>query len=312
MIIDAHAHIFAKIAGRREKEKTSPGRFGKVIVGDNASQILPPFLINSSFDAELLVNMMNYYGVDKAVLLQNPTYGIINVEVAEAIQNYPGRFVGTIQVDPFDKNAIKTIRTIVTPRQSVLKFELSKAWGWTGIYPGLKIDNNEFIRIWELAAEMGLQVIIDPGSIDNPGYQVEQIDNISTKYPNVKILLEHLGYLTIDFINNDKALKRRLALIRLAQKENVFLGFSATNVLLDDDYPCSHSLELLHEAVTLTGPDKILWGSDIPSTLGKYTYGQMIDVVLKHAAFLTDDEKRKILGSNSLTFFNQLDSSKDQ
>ena len=77
MIIDAHAHIFAKIAGRREKEKTSPGRFGKVIVGDNASQILPPFLINSCFDAELLVNMMDYYGVDKAVLLQNPTYGII-------------------------------------------------------------------------------------------------------------------------------------------------------------------------------------------------------------------------------------------
>ena len=311
MIIDAHAHIFSKIAGQRRMEKTSSGRYGKVLVGNNVSQILPPFLAHSCFDAEMLVYMMDNYGVDKAVLVQNPVYGIINKEIAQAISVYPDRFIGTIQVDPLDKTAIETVKNIVTPTQSVLKFELSQDWGWSGIHPGIKIDNPEFIGIWELSAEMGLQVIIDPGNIFNPGYQVEQIDKISNRYPNVKILLEHLGYLTTDLINNDKALARRKELIRLAQKDNVFLGFSATNILVDDDYPCLHSLELLHEALLITGVDKILWGSDIPSTLLKYTYRQMIDVILKHAIFLTDNEKGKILGTNALAFFNQFDTSKD-
>jgi predicted TIM-barrel fold metal-dependent hydrolase len=311
MIIDAHAHIFAKIAGQRGKEKTSPDKYGKVQVGNYVSQILPPFLINSCFDAELLINMMDYSGVDRAVLVQNPTYGIINEEVAEAVQNYPDRFIGTIQVDPLVKNAIEIVKSIVTSRQSVLKIELSEGWGWTGIYPGLKLDNPEFIQIWELVSDMGLQVIIDPGPIDNPGYQIREFDKISSMFPNVKILLEHLGYLTKDLINNDKALARRLELVRLAQKDNVYLGFSATNVLLDDDYPCLLSLELLHEAITIAGVDKILWGSDIPSTLGKYTYRQMIDVVLKHASFLADYEKEKLLGTNAIAFFNQFVLAKD-
>jgi len=307
MIIDAHAHIFSKIAGRRGNERTTSGMYGKVIAGNNISQILPPFLADSTFSAEMLIHLMDYSGVDKAVLVQNPVYGIINQEIAEAINAYPDRLIGTIQADPMDKDAVEKINKIATPRQSVLKFELSQDWGWSGIYPGLKIDSPEFIRIWELAADMGLQVIIDPGSIDNPGYQVELFDKISTRYHDVKILLEHLGYLTTDLYNNVKARTRRLELIRLARKDNVYLGFSATNVLLEDDYPCLQSLELLHEAVTITGADKILWGSDIPSTLGKYTYRQMIDVVLKHASFLTDNEKGKILGTNALTFFNQFD-----
>lgn len=306
MIIDAHAHIFSKIAGQRGKGKTSPEKSGKVKEGNLISQTLPPFLVHSSFDAEMLINMMNYSGVDKAVLVQNPVYGSNNEEIAEAIKTYPDRFIGTIQVDPISVNAIETITKFVTPKQSVLKFELSQGWGWSGIHPGLKIDCPEFIRIWELAEDLGLQVIIDPGNIDNPGYQVEQFDKISNMYPGVKILLEHLGYLTKDLVNNNEALKRRLELIHLAQKNNVFLGFSATNILIDDDYPCSHTLELLHEAVTIVGGDKILWGSDIPSTLKKYTYCQMRDVVLKHAYFLTDDEKLKIMGSNALTFFTNL------
>lgn len=305
MIIDAHAHIFSRINGQRGKERTLSGRFGKVFTGKRLSQALPPLLSDSSFNAEMLVELMDYSGVDKAVLLQNPVYGIINDEISNAIEAFPNRFIGSIQVDPMSENALHIIKKIVSPRQSVLKFEISEEWGWSGIYPGLKIDSIEFIRIWELAVELGLQVIIDTGSINNSGYQVEQLDFITDKYPDLKILLEHFGYLTSDKIYDKKSRIRRLELINLAKKPNVFLGYSATNILLDEDYPCPISLELLHETVLSIGSGKILWGSDIPSTLCKYTYQQMIDVIEKHAYFLNAKEKEKILGSNAFEFFTQ-------
>jgi len=304
MIIDAHAHIIPKIAGQRESFKTEPGKYGKVRIGNYEEQTLPPFLIDSSFNIEMLLHMMNYSGIDKAVLLQNPFFGSINEEVAEAIHTFPDRFIGTIQVDPLSDNAIEIIQNFLTPKQSTLKFELSHGWGWSGIHPGLKIDSPGFIRIWELVSELGLQVIIDPGRIDNPGYQVEIFETIAQRYPGVKILIEHLGYLTSDLAENDSAKKYRLDLIHLARIENVFLGFSATNILLNEDYPCPHSLELLKETVSITGANKILWGSDIPTTLTKYTYSQMVDVVVKHAKFLTEEEKEQIMGRNALNFFS--------
>jgi hypothetical protein len=305
MIIDAHAHIFSHIAGQKGKEKTAPGKYGKVQIGNTMVQTLPPYLENSSFDVDMLVAMMSDCGVDKAVLLQNPVFGIINQEIATAIENYPSRFIGTLQVDPLAPDAIEIIKKNITPKQSVLKLEISKDWGWSGSHSGLRIDSPEFMQIWELASDMGVQIIIDPGSINNPGYQVEHLDKISNQYPNVKFLLEHFGYLTKDLSNDNKALERRLELIKLAHKKNIFLGFSATGALLDDDYPCTQSLALLKETVAIVGSNKILWGSDIPTTLNKYTYQQMIDVVLKHTSFLSNEEKDQIMYKNALSFFNQ-------
>ncbi|VGO19499.1 amidohydrolase family protein [Pontiella sulfatireligans] len=308
MIIDAHAHIFTNIAGQRGANKTSSGTFGKVNVGNDEVQMLPPTFVDSSFNVDMLIHMMDCNGVDKAVLLQNPVFGSINEDVAEAIRAFPERFVGTIQVDPLSDHALETVKKIATPKQSTLKFELSRGWGWSGIHPGLQIDSPEFMDIWDLASELELSVIVDPGRIDNPGYQVAQIDAISQKYPQIKFLLEHLGYFTGDLIGDETAKKRWLNLIELAQKENVFLGFSAAGILLDEDYPCPGALRLLEEAVSIVGANKIVWGSDLPTTLNKYTYQQMIDVVLKHAQFLTGNEKKQIMGINALDFFTGFDS----
>jgi len=308
MIIDAHAHIFTMIAGQKGLNKTYPGSYGMIRVGDDETQMLPPFLIDSSFNAELLIRMMDYSGVDKAVLLQNPLFGIINKEIAEAIRIFPDRFIGTIQVDPLSENAIETIKYFVKPQQTVLKFELSQEWGWTGIHPNLRINNPAFVKIWELASELNLQVIIDPGRIDGNGYQIPLFERLSQKYPGVKILFEHLGYLTRDLLEVASARERRLDLIRLAAAyDNIFLGFSATNSLLDDDYPCQISLDLLKEAVSIAGAEKILWGSDVPTTLTKYTYKQMVEIILKHANFLTNQEKEQVMGNNASRFFNWVD-----
>jgi hypothetical protein len=100
----------------------------------------------------------------------------------------------------------------------------------------------------------------------------------------VKFLIEHLAYMTADSYPDPDAREKWLRMVKLAKKKYVFLGFSAIFFLMEEEYPCPNSIGLLHEVVNRVGAQKVLWGTDIPTTLNKYTYRQMMDLILKHAS----------------------------
>lgn len=282
MIIDAHAHIFSHACPR----------------------VSPPEFADCRFPAERLLALMDAEGVDGAVIVQNPVIGIINEEVREALEAHPDRFAGVVQVDPRASGALETILQYArSRRQRTLKLEMSEEWGWSGVHPGLRLDGPELTGLWELASELRINVIIDPGPIGNPGYQVEALDRLSDQYPGVRFLIEHLAYLQP---NDDEAAKRRrIEMLRLALKPNVFIGFSATAGLLQEPYPCRGAVGLLEDAVKLVGAKKILWGTDVPYTLRRHTYRQMLDTVRRDAPFLSEAERARILGGNAGgMFFN--------
>jgi predicted TIM-barrel fold metal-dependent hydrolase len=281
MIIDAHAHIFNHACAR----------------------VSPPEYPDNRFPVERLLAQMDAAGVDGAVIVQNPVIGIVNQEVRDALAAYPDRFAGVIQVDPGTPGAQHTIREYLHARQRTLKLEMSEEWGWTGVHRGLRLDGPELAGIWALMAEAGMNVIIDPGAIGNPGYQVEAIDRLSDEYPDIRFLIEHLCFLQRANLADEAARRRRLELLRLALKPNVSVGFSATAALLEEPYPCHGAVDLLKEAVELVGANKILWGTDVPFTLRRYTYRQMLDTVRADAPFLSAAERDRILGGNAREIF---------
>lgn len=57
------------------------------------------------------------------------------------------------------------------------------------------------------------------------------------------------------------------------------------------------------DAVSIIGLRKLLWGSDAPTTLTRYTYRQMLDMILLHAGFSTDADKARIMGENAAGLF---------
>ncbi|MEM6765087.1 MAG: amidohydrolase family protein [Bacteroidota bacterium] len=305
MIIDAHAHIFQTIHGERQGLPTKSLASGMVGVGEGSFQFLPTSYQETSFPVEALVEAMDEVGVHKAVLLQNPVIGIINEEVKQAIKKFPGRFKGTIQVDPMDVNATEVISSFASENQNTIKLEISEGWGWSGKHKGLSLTGDELMKIWEAANELGLRVIIDPGDILENGYQVANIQKIASSFPGVKILVAHLGYMTAQHLNNPKAVEIRKNMLRLAREcKNVFFGLSATAALLDEVYPCPLSISLFREAIDIMGANKLLWGTDIPTTFKKCSYQQMIDLVRIESTFLSPLEKEKIIGLNALTFFD--------
>lgn len=129
-VVDIHIHIFNQICGRNSHGPTSSLPFGRVKTGGGELQFMPPYSSETSFPAEVIVEWMDFVGISKAVLLQNPLIGIVNDVVAKAIKEYPERFIGTIQVDPLDPGAVATIKKYsANPRHNILKFEMSN-WGW--------------------------------------------------------------------------------------------------------------------------------------------------------------------------------------
>jgi predicted TIM-barrel fold metal-dependent hydrolase len=283
---------------------TSSLSFGRIKNEKEELQFMPPYFKETIFPVDVIVELMDFSGVEKAVLLQNPVIGTVNDEIAEAITKYPTRFAGTIQVDPLDPAATDTIKKYSTnPKHTILKFEMSDGWGWSGIHKGLTLEDDSFTPIWDIASKKRLQVIIDPGRPNNAGYQVEAIDRVTTNYPDTIFIIEHLGGMNKENIHNKK---RWLEMIKLGTKKNVFMGLTSIGAGLREDFPCKMALELLKEAYEIMGADKLLWGSDLPSNLKFYTYKEMADMVLSYADFLSGEEKELIMRGNALKIFTGL------
>lgn len=300
-IVDIHVHIFNEINGRNNAGPTHSIPYGRVKTGDGEIQFLTPSAKETSFKVDVILEMMKLFGIDKAVLLQNPLIGDVNEVIADAIGKYPDKFIGTIQVDPTLPNAVELIKKYSdNKKHNIIKFEMSDGWGWTGVHKGLSLLDDCFTPIWNIAAERELQVIIDPGRPNNVGYQIEAIDKITTAYPQITFLLEHLGAMNRE---NMHLKDRWNQMVALGRKENVYLGIASIGAGLRDDFPCRDALKLLREGVDMVGAHKLLWGSDIPGTLKHYTYQQMIDMVVKYADFLSEDEKDMIMGGTALKIF---------
>ena len=72
---------------------------------------------------------------------------------------------------------------------------------------------------------------------------------------------------------------------------------------MEEEYPCKKALNLIKQAYDILGAKKLLWGTDCPTTLNRYTYQQMKDMIERHAVFLSESEKEDILYHNARTLF---------
>lgn len=304
-IIDAHAHTFNDIKGERRGKKIKSLGNGKIQLGEEIQQILPESFATNSFSVYDLIRIMDENEVEHAVLLQNPVFGLINDEIEIALEQFPNRFRGTIQVDPYTDDACKVIEHYASVLQNTVKFELSEGWGWSGKYPKLSIVDDSFLKLWERIAQLKLNVIIDPGEIDNNGYQLENIEKIAREFPEINILIEHFGYLTEEKSKATEFLDRWKSMIKLGKIcKNVSFGISAFPTLMKEKYPFSLLCSLLQEVIDIISADKLLWGSDIPTTLGQYSYQQLKNLIIRHCPHIDDLAKSKIMGINAYKFFN--------
>jgi predicted TIM-barrel fold metal-dependent hydrolase len=199
LIIDAHAHVFEKIDGMNRHGPVLSSGYGKIKNAGEETPFLLPLCPETAFTSEMLIELMAQNNVGRAVLLQNPTIGTMNDYILRSVRKYPDSFAGTMQVDIEDPRSVNEVASSAeTEAFRALKLEMSRGWGWTGIYPKAGYFSENMQHLIEQAVKYGLTIIIDTGPIGNPGYDIESLETITSRYPNTYFLIEHLGYLKRD------------------------------------------------------------------------------------------------------------------
>jgi predicted TIM-barrel fold metal-dependent hydrolase len=171
-IIDIHPHIIS------DDEKAYPPAplFGK---RSDWSQERPSTV-------EALVAAMNEAGVGKAAVVHSSTtYGFDNSYVVDGCNKYPDRLAAVGSVDVLQPDAPERIREWAARGLAGLRLFTG---GSTKEFDPSELDDPRSFPAWELCGELGIPMCIQTGPVGLP-----QVTALAKRFPNVNIILDHLG-----------------------------------------------------------------------------------------------------------------------
>jgi len=181
-----------------------------------------------------------------------------NKDLLEAIKEYPGRIYGYVTVNPrFGDEAVEEIRRYVGQHGMVGIKLHAEIQGYPGndpcVYP-----------VMEEAAKLDVPVKIHA--------ETDETDQLADRFPDVTIIMCHMGG-GGDWLKGIRTAKRR------------------GNVILDTTSSCT-DVGMVEEAVATIGPERIVYGSDMP------LLNPIAQLAKVQTADIDEDAKRKILGEN--------------
>lgn len=305
MVIDAHAHIFPAVQGSTGIGSTRGLSYGRIAVGDEETQLLPPYNETTVFTPEMLLANMDWAGVAKAVLLQGPFYGECNSYVLEALDRYPDRLVGAAYFDPWGSGNRQDFETITASSKfRVVKLECSEATGLCGLHPDARLDMREIAWLWDALERRGLVLTLDLGAIGSRSYQTDAVRTIAEVHPDLRIVIAHLAQPNPSAEADVEQWNLWCEQIDLAQLPNVWFDTAALPAYLpNEDFPYPAAERYLHLALERIGASKILWGTDLPGLLRHLNYPQLVRLAQLHTQSLSPNEQTMILGENAMRVY---------
>jgi predicted TIM-barrel fold metal-dependent hydrolase len=168
-------------------------------------------------------------GIDQACIfpISHDTFEEANLEIAEIVKRYPGRFIGYAKHDPVNEKGRIRAMLLREVRELGLR--------------GLKLHVAPTPEVLDTVAELRIPIIWHPA-------RVALFDPVARDYPTVDLILAHLG----SDLSGDW--REHLAAIDMAARHpNVYLDTGACVLT-----------RYLEQAVKELGPRKIIFGSDEP------------------------------------------------
>ena len=274
MIIDAHAHLWKKQAGMVGGKPVYDIGGGKSDFGGEIKQMMPAYMTDGENNVERIIANMDYAQVSGAVITQEYIDGNQDAYLFEAKAKYPDRI-------------------------KICALYEEKEMGDISGFDGIKIcagrlaDRNLLNHLYpfELADKYGKFISIDLADGDE---QCEMMEEIISKFPNLKIAIGHFAMVTRE---------GWLEQIKLAKHENVFIESGGITWLFNYEfYPYPSAVDAINEAADLVGFEKLMWGSDYPRTMTAITYKMSYDFIEKTDK-ISEENKQLLLGENARNFY---------
>lgn len=300
-IIDAHAHVFDRVRGRIATGPISGGDYGRVLAGGQMLQLLPPMARQVQFLPAALIASMDWAGVNGAVLLQGPFYGPHNAFTLRAALQHPGRLTAAAFFDPWDGRGRTGLRRLIDRGFRIVKLELSVASGLLGLHPGKRLDDEEISWLWADLEALSCAVVLDLGAVGTESYQTDAVDRIARLHRNLRVVIAHLAQPRPNLVGSRRLHAAWLAQIRLGRYDNIWFDTSALPYYFSNAevYPYVSAGRYLRLALKELGPEKLMWGTDVPALLGCLNYKQMVELVMGQLQHLSKSDQSKVLGENA-------------
>ncbi len=265
--IDAHSHIW-----------TPDVAHYPLATGFAVADMKPP-----SFTAEELLANCRPAGVGRVNLIQMSFYGFDNRYMLDMIKLYPERFVGTAIVDPLGTDPGMAMEQLLPA--GVRAFRIQPHYSrqpperWL-VPPG-------YTSMFATAARTGqaLSCLIDAAGF-------AEVDRMCRRYPDTKVIIDHLGRIGVDGTIRDADVQR---LCSLAAHPRVFIKVGAFYALGKKTPPYLDLGPLIRAVVQAFGARRCMWETDCPFQVVSHRYADSIALIRDRLDFLTHDDRDWLL-----------------
>ena len=278
---------------------------------DCTKQFYPPNLRHLEFTPHSLIAEMDYAGVDLTLLHTNPFLGRDSAYQAECVRLYPDRLRSMAPADewriPTETDAVIGELTAAIAQHGLhaVKFNARLAY----IDRTDPWDDGPYRPFWEAAVSLKVPIFFTLGagraeiaggaSVQDlrAGYLSEQrvLLRWMERYPEAVCSLTH-GFPWRAFLEED----------RIVLPDAIWDPFKNPNchmevcfpVRIGDlfDFPYREVWSALKAMVEHIGPDRLLWGTDMPFQNRFCTYRQSRAWIENYCDFLSKEDLQKIMG----------------
>ncbi|MGA7777391.1 MAG: amidohydrolase family protein [Paraburkholderia sp.] len=271
------------------------------IISDDETRYPPAPLFGKRSDwskerpttVETLIESMDAAGVAKAAVVHSSTtYGFDNSYVAEGCGKYPDRLVAVGSVDVLQPDAPKRIRDWVGIGLAGLRLFTG---GSTKEFDPSELDDPRSFPAWELCGELGLPMCIQTGPIGLP-----QVTALAKRFPNVAIILDHLGR---PEVADGAPYAAAQSLFDLAPLSNVYLKLTP-RIFGDVKKEKASAETFFARVVEAFGAKRMAWGSNYPTSPG--TLAEILGSAQAGLASLSGEDREWIFGKTAQQLYPAL------
>ena len=283
-IVDAHVHVWSSDI---KKYPFMPGF--------TAEDLWYP-----SYSAEEVLAHCRPAGINRINLIQMTWYGTDHSYIMDVIKKYPGQFVGTgivaavtdvAQASPDRQMTALAAHGIyafrIRGKSTRPKFGDGARW----------LDHRGYDEMFRAGSRNNLALSFLMTPADLP-----EVDRMCTKHPETPVIIDHLCILRPKDGNLVEDEVR--AFLAMAKHKRVMVKVGAFYALGKKIPPYTDMLPLIRRVVEAFGPERCMWESDAPKQdRDGHTFQMAVDVIKRHANFLSRADKEQILVKTAEDFF---------
>lgn len=301
------------------------GKYGRLVWTRNEEDyyvhLYAPNLQVVESSPEFLIAQMDYVGVSQIVLQNAWLYGQLNDFFSEAVRQYPNRFIGTVQVNEakaYKESEIQELRRGVNELGLRALYFANARFFETGFQHSY--EESLYDPFWEEVQSLGIPVFWDLTAVqmsDMPAMspyerfldQMRRFNIWLERFPRVQSILVH--GVPLRYIREGDGFRKIPGEVwNTWARPQVFVEMLFPMQVSHPtpggkafDYPYRELHPLIKDVYQRLGPEKLVWGSDLPNVERNCTYKQALRYLTDYCDFISANDMDLIVGGNAARLF---------